>query len=194
MLQFFLDAIDLALFRAKPLERYAYDWWVSVVWLTILSCMPVLVADELHASLLERLFFYLVQGWVATVLMSVFLAWWLRMASQLKPDASLFPLIVLASTTDLLQPLLGLIPGDDGQLALELLVIYQFAVLMHALTRSVGVSLGRALLGVVAFIPTALVLQILSNQVAYSAGWAERPVESQALPAEPAAALPSGDQ
>jgi hypothetical protein len=171
MPQFFLDAFDIALFRAKPLDRYAYDWRIPVVWLTLLGCLPALDAGEFHASVAERLVFFIALTWAHAVLLSVFLGWWLRLGKRWQGEGSLFPLVVLVNSTALLMPVLAMVPDAGFGLAFGVLGLYQAAVLVHALMRSTGVKLGRAVLGVLAFLPTALLLWVLATQLAVNAGW-----------------------
>lgn len=195
MFQFIFDAFDLALFRAKPLEHYSYDWRVPVFWLTVLAGLRAVANDGLHAGLPEKLLFYEVLTWALVVLLSLFLGWWLRMGKQLKAEDSLFPLVVQTFCLEFfLMPLLLLVSDDDLLFVAMLAMFYQLAVLTNALMRSTGATLGRTLLGLLAFVPTLLVLSTLSAQVALDAGWIAYPADMQAFSAEPAAALPNGEQ
>ncbi|WP_374357824.1 hypothetical protein, partial [Chitinimonas sp.] len=128
--------------------------------------------------------FSLVLNWIHTIIMSLFLGWWLRLGNRWQDrDSSLFPLMVLVALPTVLAPLLMLLPDAAAGAVLVLLAIYQTAVLLSALTRATGVKLGHVIVGRLAFLPLELLLWMVAMSFAASLGWIDLDAMSKQLQA-----------
>lgn len=181
MLPLFKDAIDLACFRVKPVSHYAYTWWQPVLWLTVLGALPALGATDLKASVPVLMVFFIAMTWLQALALTLFFAWWLKLGKRWGGQGTLFPLVVLATSSQLLEPLLSAVPPSMVLPLTGLLAFYQIAVLTQALNKATGVGMKHVLLGLLAYLPTALILGLLALSIAGKAGWLP-PLPAEAVP------------
>ncbi|WP_269530751.1 hypothetical protein [Chitinimonas sp. BJYL2] len=181
MLPFFQDAFDLARFRVKPLEHYAYDWWQPIAWLTTLAILPVLLALGKTGNPLGMLAFSLAASWGQALLFTFFFAWWIRKHPQTQIRGSLFPLVVLASSAQLSGLLLSITPEMLVPLVFLGLLVYQFAVLLNALAKTHSLPVRYMVNGLMVYLAGCFALSVLIAMLLIMAG-----VEMPQLPAAPA--------
>ncbi|MBV8657911.1 MAG: hypothetical protein JO142_08845 [Burkholderiales bacterium] len=205
MRKFLLDAFDLARFRAKSLDHYVYDWRLPIFWVTLLGLLPALEPSALHLGLLGRIVICVGLAWGRALLITLFFTWWLKLNGRWNGVGSLFPIVVLADSGSLLVPLFSLLPDEIALTAIMPFGLYLVAVLVNALSRTTGVKLGHTLLGLLAFLPTAFMLAIMTIQLSISMGWIIPPpvgdnaedhaagIEQPAKPATPAAQNDGGE-
>ncbi|QNM97695.1 hypothetical protein [Chitinimonas koreensis] len=186
---FLLDALDLARFRVRPLSHYGYAWWLPLAWLTLLSVLQALFGSELKASLPVRLVFVVGFAWVQALLLALFFGWWLKLGKRWSGEGSLFPLVVLCSSAQLFEPAIGLLSEAMQLPVIVLLAFYQLAVWVVACSRATGVTVGYVIGGLFAYLPTALILALLSLSIASSAGWLPDPPSQQPGFGQPPAPL-----
>ncbi|QDQ27968.1 hypothetical protein FNU76_17355 [Chitinimonas arctica] len=181
---FFQDALDLARFRVKALEHYAYDWWLPVLWLSFLAVVPPLLAlAGSDAPIAMLLTLSLALTWVTVLMLTFFFGWWLKRDPASKVRGSLFPLVVLASSGQLLGPLLALLPGGLRTLAHIALLVYQFWVLATALSRATGMSSRYVLKGFLHYFAAWLIVGVVLSVIAGMLGLLPAP-PGQADPAK----------
>jgi hypothetical protein len=189
MPQFFLDALDLARFRGKSLDRYTYDWRIPLLWMTALGCLPAFDSGQFTATFAERLVFWVGLTWAHSIAMSLFIGTWVRQGKRWQGNGSFFPLVVLITSSNLfLAPLLILlVAGSSGELlpiALLAMLVYHVAVFVHALKRATGISTGHALMGRAMFLLVEFVLLVLASQLALGLGWIDPEAISKELATE----------
>lgn len=172
---FLLDALDLARFRVRPLSHYGYVWWLPLAWLTLLGALQAVFGSDLQASLPVRLPFAVCLAWVQAMLLALFFGWWLKLGKRWSGEGSLFPLVVLCSSAQLFQPVIALLPEPLQLPVIALLAFYQLAVWVVACARATGVTIGYVIGGLFAYLPTALILALVSLSIASSAGWLPDP-------------------
>lgn len=187
MLVLLQDALDLARLRVRPLAHYVYVYWQPALWLTGMACVQALFAEGLKASLLERLAFFVVLTWAQVVVLVLFFTWWLSLRQRWNRQGSLFPLAVLASSLQFVEPLLALLPADLAVLCVLMLGVYQVVVLIRALSVATGVTTRHVVGGMLVFLPMALLLSLMALQFTVSAGWMTLPSPALTLPSTPSA-------
>lgn len=183
MSRFLLDAFNLACFRGQPLAHYTYPAWQPMLWLTLLGAVDGMTATGFNAEWTVRLLFFIALNWAEVIVLSLFMVRWLGLAQQ--PGVSLFPLLALAQSPQLLQGLLDAAFGGAADAAPTsvqmglgwLLAVYSILVIVRALGDATGASRGRTLLGVVLFLPVALTMLLLSGLLAAKLGWIAPPPE-----------------
>lgn len=164
------DAFDLARFRVRPLDHYGYPFWQPMLWLSLLAGLQ-LFGSQIEASVPEQLLFYEASAWTITLLLSLFLAWWLRLGKRWSGEGTLFPILVLCQSLDLLIPLTMALDPVGQAFSKLLLLCYQIAVMVVALSRSTGVSRAHVGMGLLAATPTLLIVLLIGQQFAMQAGW-----------------------
>ena len=175
MRKFLFDAFDLARFRARSLDHYVYDWRLPVLWVTFLGVLPALGPSELKQGILGRVLFCVTLNWAQALLITLFFTWWLKLNKRWDGKGSLFPIVALADSAGVIAPLFDFLPDAVAFPAVALFAFYQTAVLVNALSRTTGVKLGHTLLGLLAFLPTALMLAIVAFQISINMGWITPP-------------------
>ncbi|MFC4159571.1 hypothetical protein [Chitinimonas lacunae] len=164
------DAFEIACFRIRPLDHYVYPFWQPMLWLSLISAVPVLTG-ALQASLPERLLFFELLGWAQVLLLTIFLSWWLRLGQRWKGEGSLFPLTVLCHSSALLLVLAPVLETGAFLLFKAALSIYQVVLLVVALSRATGVTRGHVAIGLLASAPTILLVLLISQQFLLQSGW-----------------------
>lgn len=164
------DAFDIACFRIRPLDHYGYPFWQPMLWLSLLATVT-LFDSQLEASLPEQFLFYQALVWANTLLMTLFLAWWLRLGKRWNGEGSLFPIVVLCQSANLLVPLVIMLDPVARFVCLLALLIYKISLLVVALSRSTGVGRAHVGMGLLAATPTLLIVFLISQQFALQSGW-----------------------
>ncbi|MEH6459640.1 hypothetical protein [Chitinimonas sp. JJ19] len=170
MLPLFKDAIDLACFRVKPVSHYAYTWWQPVLWLTVLSVLPALGVPENKAGITVPVGLLVAVTWLHALALTFFFGWWLKLGDRWDGQGSLFPLIVLASSSQLIAPLLNMIPPAVGIPISGVLVFYRLSVLINSLSKATGVEIKHVLVGLLLYLPTVFIVVLLALMLASPAG------------------------
>ncbi len=185
MNKFIRDAFDLLRFRFHPLEHYIYPAWQPLAWLGLIGVVGALGAQEFQAGLPSRIAFFVVLNLLETLLMSAWLMGWWRWVLKRPFEGSLFPLVVLASSTQLLEPLSGFLP-DSMALAFAFpLAVYGVFLLVASVANALGERRALVVLAIIAYLPVALTLLHLAMSLALDWGW----VSAQEL--SPAGANPA---
>ncbi|MGQ5523412.1 hypothetical protein ACUHMQ_09135 [Chitinimonas sp. PSY-7] len=179
----FQDALDIARFRVKALEHYVYDWWQPVLWLTVLAALPAFTAIGRTDNLAALVVLAIAINWVQVLLFTFFFGWWVKRHKDWRGQGSLFPLVVLSTTTQLTGLLLPLIPGLLLTVAMLAMLFYQFSVLIHALAISTGLPKRHMVNGLLLYFVMCILIAILLAIVALQAGWIRMPPANGKTPA-----------
>jgi len=171
------DVFDLYRFRVKALPAYQYPLWQIALLLTAVGVVASAGAPELGSYLPGRIGFCVLYNWLETLLFAGFIGVWLRMA-RWRLCRPLLSLVVLASGSQLLEPLANWFPDDVGTAVLLLLMFYSLVVLCNALSRVSGVRRTRVVLGVLLFSFLSAFLMQGSWTLASRAGWVDAPAGS----------------
>lgn len=185
---FFQDAFDLARFRVKPLTHYRYVWWLPPLWLCVLNMLPMLWSSEITAPMPAKLLFAAVIGMVQGLLVTLYFAWWLKLGERWDGQGALFPLFVLCSSPQILQPLVLVFPEAMQLPLLFLMGLYLVVLNVVAISRATGVPLRHVLLGLLSYLPAALLLGMLSLGFLSSMGWVKMPQDVTQPMSSPATA------
>ncbi|GGP19472.1 hypothetical protein [Silvimonas iriomotensis] len=169
--RFLRDALDICLMRVKSLEEYSYAAWMPAAWLCLIGIADAASSTDLDASLGARLLFFVSLNWLETVLLAVWLMLWYRITERKALEGSLFPLMVLCATPDLIAPALAQVPGDIGNLLKFALMVYGMTVSVRALMIATRQKLAGAMIAVLSFLPVALLLVSGATSVAAQMGW-----------------------
>ncbi len=179
----FQDALDIARFRVKALEHYVYEWWQPVLWLTVLAASPVLRDIGRVPNWEILVLFSIVLNWVLILMFTFFIVWWVKRHNGWQGQGSLFPVVVLASTPQLIN---ALIPFEQNLFLILIvlaLLFYQFTVLIHALAISTGLPRRYMVNGLLLFMISCTLLFILLMVIAFKAGWIRPPPAAGKVPA-----------
>ncbi|GAB3248358.1 hypothetical protein [Chitinimonas naiadis] len=186
MPSFLQDVTDLARFRIKPLEQYAYDWWQPVLWLMLLSIAPMFAGNIRGMGFGEHLAWSVLGSWGRVLFYAMFFGWWLRRLPEGKAalgERSLFPLLVLLSSSELLVPVLALLPKLIASPLIIALKLYQLVLGVRALAISTGIGVRHVVRGAIVSLPVAFLLAMVLTLILMQLGW--RP-DAMLLQAEPA--------
>ncbi|WP_432721026.1 hypothetical protein R0381_002753 [Jeongeupia wiesaeckerbachi] len=165
------DAFDVARFKVAPLAHYRYPVWQPLLWLALLSTAAALSAGDFDAPLPARVAFFVTLDLLSSIVSTLWLMGWLKLLDRKPLGASLFPLVVLAATPQLLQPLVSLLGGDAELVATIVLTLYGLVVLVRAVAVSTAHRAGQIVAGLLAYLPLALLQYGLAVQLATSFGW-----------------------
>ncbi|GGP27571.1 hypothetical protein GCM10010971_33900 [Silvimonas amylolytica] len=157
--------------RVKSLEEYSYAAWLPAVWLCLIGMADAASSTDLDASAGARLLFFMALNWLETVLLAVWLMLWYRITERKPLEGSLFPLMVLCSTPELVAPALAQLPVGLGNLLQFVLMAYGMAVSVRALMIATRQKLASAIIAVLSFLPVALLLVSGATAVASQMGW-----------------------
>lgn len=179
---FLQDALDIARFRVKALDHYAYDWWQPVLWLTLLGTLPALTT-QIPVPIGVLLVASVVLTWISALIMVLFFTWWLKKNQAWNGQGSLFPLVVLASSSQLLGPIMAILPAPLGELLALAGIVYQLLVLTNALTVATGVPRRQVALGFLTYVGASIVLAVVMTVIAMLLGLLPTPPNEPATPA-----------
>lgn len=177
------DAIDLVRLRAKPLAEYRYPSWQLYVVLLLIGLTNSAGADSFTGPLLARIVFFTVFNGLETVLMAAVMRSWLRFGGW-RDDASLWPLVVLAGSLQVLEPLTSWLDSDLELALAALLSIYTLLVLIVTVSQATGMPRWRVAVGVLLFLPVGALLLSLMLSLATELDWVT-------LPTDPPSAAPA---
>jgi hypothetical protein len=173
MRKFLQDAVDLALFRIKPLDYYVYDWWVPVLWVLIVGTVPAAFATDLNTGVIERVVFFVLLIGVEALVEALFFGWWVRLDTRCTHRGSLFPLIALLNSFSLLLVLAQMLPPGLNLFAWLVVQIYGAVLEVVAISRSTGASKKHVFAAMLACVPAQFVILSLFFQVAGGLGWVD---------------------
>lgn len=171
MPKFVRDALDLLRFRFYPLKHYVYPAWQPLAWLLLVGIVGGLAAQEFQADILERILFFAGLNLVETMLMSTWLMVWWRWILKRPISGSLFPLVVLASSAQLFEPLIQLFPDNLAMVLALPLAIYGLCVLVAGVAAALAERRLFVVLAIMAYLPVALTLLHLATTLALNLGW-----------------------
>lgn len=169
------DLIDLACLRARPLAEYRHPAWQLLCALLILSVINSASAENFTGPLPARLGFFAVFALLESVLVTAVLTLWLRLSGWRERD-SLWPLVVLSSGVQALEPLTSWLGEAAGQTLSGLLAVYSILVLVLGVARATGMPAWRVAAGVVMFLPLGAMLLAVMLGAAADMGWVTLPV------------------
>lgn len=176
MFKLLQDALEVATLRVKPLSNYAYQYWQPVLWLTLLGALPAFFDDLLTTDVPQRLLFWIVLTWVQALVMTAFFSWWLKQGDRWKGGESLFPLIVLVTSTEIVEPLIDLLPEDLKMIVAIFLLIAQMVILVRALAVATGSGIQHVVSGLIIYLPTAVLIFLVALNIAASVDWIATPL------------------
>ncbi|AXK39759.1 hypothetical protein [Crenobacter cavernae] len=176
MQRLFDDVIDLVRGRIQPLAHYQYPFWQPALLLTVMGVFASARAIEIGGPLEGRLLFFVLFTWMQILLFVRFMGWWVRLAGA-RLEASLFGLVVLTNSPQLLEPLASWLPDDAAQGVTLVLSVLSVIILVRALSAVSGVSKLRVFLGALCYTPLAILLLTGLTGVAGQMGWIELPPE-----------------
>lgn len=165
------DVLDLLRFRFYPLNHYIYPAWQPLAWLAGIGVVGALGAHEFQAGLAERIVFFIALNLIETLLMSFWLMGWWRWVLKRPFEGSLFPLVVLASSTQLLEPLTLFVPESMAMAFAFPLAVYGVYLLVAAVAHALGERRGLVVIAIIGYLPIALTLLHFAMSMALDWGW-----------------------
>ena len=179
MRKFLHDAVDLALFRFKPLDHYVYEWWVPVLCVALQGTVLSAFATDLNTGVIQRTVFLIASNLVETLLASLFFGWWVRLDKRCTQKGTLFPLMALLQSAIVLLAVATVLPPGLNALAMLAICLYALVVQVRAISHSTGTGMGHTVAGMLAFLPAQLLLMLLSTQIATGLGWVDKSMQLQ---------------
>ena len=122
------DLIELACLRARPLAEYRHPAWQLLCALLILSVINSASAEN-FTGLAGAAGVFAVFALLESVLVTAVLTLWLRLSGWRERD-SLWPLVVLSSGVQALEPLTSWLGEAAGQTLSGPLAVYSILVLV----------------------------------------------------------------
>ncbi|MDR3428585.1 hypothetical protein [Silvimonas sp.] len=169
--RFLRDALDVSLLRSKTLPEYSYPVWLPALWLTLIGVAGAWANDDFLAAWPIRLGFFILVNWLEAILTALWLMLWFKVIDKKPVEGSLFPLVVLSSTPQLLVPVFAAMPDPVGSLGLMAVGIYGVVVMIRAVMGATGQKLTSVVIAVLSFIPVALLLVGGAMTLANEFGW-----------------------
>ncbi|MBB5190380.1 hypothetical protein HNQ50_001102 [Silvimonas terrae] len=182
--RFLRDALDVCLLRIKALEEYSYAAWMPAVWLCLVGMADAASSNDLDASLGGRLVFFVALNWLETILLALWLALWYRITERKPLEGSLFPLMVLCSTPELIAPAVAQLPDALNNLLQLVMMAYGLVISVRALMIATRQKLSSAMIAVLSFLPVAVLLASGANGIASELGWVQDEPPTSAPTAE----------
>lgn len=178
----FLDDIWCVLrFDFKPLSHYIYPAWQPLFWMLLIGVMGGLLGD-LQAGPLTRALFSLVVFAIEVILQTVWIMLWQRYIRRKPVEGSLFPLVVILNTPQLLGAVLLLLVPNGMVLPLMVLVaLYSLVLSVMAIAEVLEESGWRIVLALLCFAPIGFLMLNVALGVAVKAGWLILPTASAAI-------------
>ncbi len=165
------DALDFLRFRFYPLTHYVSPAWQPLVWLLLIGVVGGVVAQEFQAGVLERILFFVVLNLLETTLLSAWLMAWWRWILKRPTQGSLFPLVVLASSAQLLEPLTQFFPESIALAFAFPLALYGVFILVAGVATALSERRVFVVLAILAYLPVALTLLHLAMTLTLDWGW-----------------------
>ena len=173
---FLRDTFNACCLRFKPLEQYSYSPWIPCFWLTLIALTDSMAnADAIAPSPAWGVVFFVLLNWLLTILEALWFAAWFKYIERKPLEVSVFPLVVIASTPQMLAPVLLLVDQSTANLLGFVLMIYGMLVLIRALAASTGKRIGVAAVSAIAFLPVFFILANSLTAVAEQLGWVTFP-------------------
>lgn len=188
MPKFIRDVLDLLRFRFHPLAHYVYPAWQSLLWLALIGVVGGLAAHEFRSGLLARIAFFTALNLIETIVLSAWLMAWWRWVLKRPIQGSLFPLVVLANSAQLLEPVLQLFPDSIALALVFPLALYGMLLLIGAVASALGERRFVVFIAILAYLPIALALLQVSMNLTVGWGWVD---VTMPVSAPPAGALPA---
>ncbi len=170
-MKFARDVLDLLRFRFYPLNHYVYPAWQPLAWVVLIGVVGALGAYEFQAGLMSRIVFFVILNLIETLLMSFWLMGWWRWIVRRPFEGSLFPLVVLASSTQLLEPITQLFPESLRMTVALPLAIYGVVLLVSAVAKALEERRILVVLAIIGYLPIALTLLHFAMGLALDWGW-----------------------
>lgn len=179
---FLRDVFSVLRFDFKPLGHYVYPAWQPLAWLTLIGVVAGIGTTEFQAALPVRIAFFVGLNWVEAIGQVLWLMAWQRYLRKKPVTGSLFPVLVIAGSPQLLAPALTLLPESYFMTGFVLLLVYSFGLLVMALAEALEEAGWRIVLALLAFSPIAFTILSVAMSFAMSQGWIVPPAELVALP------------
>lgn len=176
MPKFVRDVLDLLRFRFHPLAHYVYPAWQTLLWLSLIGVVGGLAAYEFQAGVLARIAFFIALNVTETIVLSAWLMAWWRWVLKRPVQGSLFPLVVLANSAQLLEPVLRLFPETVALALVFPLALYGMLLLIGAVATALDERRFLVFVAILAYLPIALALVQLSMNLTVGWGWVEMAV------------------
>lgn len=175
MSKFVLDALDMLRLRFYPQSHYVYPAWQPLAWIVLIGIVGALGASEFQAGLIERIVFFVVLNLAETLLMSFWLMGWWRWVLKRPFEGSMFPIVAMASSSQLLEPLTFLLPDSLAMAFAFPLAVYGVFLLVAAVARALEERRILVVLAIIAYLPIALTLLHMAMSFALDLGWVVAP-------------------
>lgn len=171
MKKFISDALNMLRFRFYPLNHYVYPAWQPLVWLIVIGVVGGLGAQEFQAGLPERILFFIALNLAESVLLSTWLMVWWRWIIKRPLTGSLFPVVVLASSAQLLEPLTQLLTQSTAMNFAFPLAFYGVVLLVASVANALQERRLLVVLAIMAYFPIALMLLHVAMSLVLGWGW-----------------------
>lgn len=171
MTNFISDALKMLRFKFYPLTHYAYPAWQPLAWLMVIGIVGGLGAQEFQAGLLERIIFFVILNLLEALLLSAWLMGWWRWIIKRPVSSSLFPVVVLASSAQLLEPLTRLLPATLAMNFAFPLAFYGVVLLVVSVATALNERRLLVVLAILAYFPVAMMLLHLAMSLVIGWGW-----------------------
>lgn len=180
MPKFFCDMLDVLRLRFKPLSSYVYPSWQPLAWLVLIGVIGGVDAQVFKTGVIERIAFFVTLNLAEALLLSVWLMVWWRYVLNRPVQGSLFPLVTLATSVQLLELFTRLLPDDIALYAAVSLAFYGVFVLMSSVAAALNEKRGTVLLALLAYLPAAMGLFQIAMGMALKWSW----IDLSTLPAQ----------
>ena len=165
------DVLDLLRFRIQPLSHYVYPAWQPLAWIALIGVVGAASAYEFQAGFIARVGFFVVLNLLETLLLSFWLMGWWRWILKRPINCSLFPLVVLVSSTQLLEPLTFLLPENLSMAFAFPLAVYGVVLLVVAVAQALNERRALVVAAIIGYLPVALALLHFAMNLALDWGW-----------------------
>jgi hypothetical protein len=171
MRQFLTDIRDVLRFEFRPLTHYVYPAWQPLLWMVLIGVIGG-VAGDLKAGPLTRASFSLGVFAVEAILQTVWIMLWQRYLRRKPVQTSLFPLVIILNTPQLLGGLALMVAPAAIYLPMMVLVaLYSLVLSVMALAETLDESGWRIVLALLCFAPIGFLVLNMALGVAINAGW-----------------------
>ncbi|SFN33504.1 hypothetical protein SAMN05660284_01235 [Formivibrio citricus] len=176
MPKFIADLLDLLRFRFQPLSHYVYPAWQPLGWLALAAILGGSASTEVQAALPGKLAFFFVLTLAETAFLSIWLMVWWKWVLRRPFTGSLFPLLTLCTGPQFLVPLVALLPPRSSAIILLTIAIYNLVLMVSAVAAALEERRRTVLLGMMAYLPLALIFSQLTHRLMAGWGWIAWPV------------------
>lgn len=175
MPKFFVDLLNLLRFRFQPLSHYVYPAWQPIGLLALAAILGGVFSSKIQADVPGKMAFFFALTLAQTALLSLWLMIWWKWVLRRPFVGSLFPLLALCTGPQFLVPFAVLLPIKVAAALIMAIAFYSFILVLSAIAAALGERRRTVLLAMIAYLPLALILSQITDQLMVSWGWISIP-------------------